>query len=163
MVSFREVSVADPAAHSLIAEYFDARAVDFPEAMGKYKPTFPDPAVFEPPSGEFIVVEDVDLAGEPADVGCGGIRVIPSSDTGLARVELKHIYLQPHLRGRGFGRLLLVELERRAQALGAQEVVLDTNQSLIAAGGLYRSSGYDPIAAYNDNPNATHWYGKVVQ
>ena len=45
---------------------------------------------------------------------------------------------------------------------GAEELVLDTNASLEAAGGLYRSSGYVDIEPYNDNPNATNWYGKRV-
>jgi hypothetical protein len=41
-------------------------------------------------------------------------------------------------------------------------VVLDTNSSLLAAGGLYRTSGYQEIAAYNDNPNATNWFRKAL-
>jgi hypothetical protein len=53
-----------------------------------------------------------------------------------------------------------VELERRAAESGADEIVLDTHRSLSAAGGLYRSSGYQAIAPYNDNPNATDWFGK---
>ena len=43
-----------------------------------------------------------------------------------------------------------------------EELVLDTNASLEAAGGLYRSSGYVDIEPYNANPNATNWYGKRV-
>lgn len=162
MVSFRETSVTEDSAHGLLEEYFETRAATFPESMGRYRTTFPDPAQFVAPNGEFLVLEDVDLAGEPADVGCGGIRRVASGDSGLARFEIKHLFLQPHLRGRGFGRLLLTELERRASALGARELVLDTNASLEAAGGLYRSSGYLDIAPYNDNPNATHWYGKTL-
>jgi len=38
--------------------------------------------------------------------------------------------------------------------------VLDTNDSLEAAAGLYRSSGFESVPAYNDNPNATTWYRK---
>ncbi len=38
--------------------------------------------------------------------------------------------------------------------------MLDTNASLAAAQGLYRTTGYREIAAYNDNPNATHWFAK---
>ena len=34
--------------------------------------------------------------------------------------------------------------------------------TLAAAGGLYQSAGYAPIDPYNDNPNATNWYGKRV-
>ena len=45
----------------------------------------------------------------------------------------------------------------------ADEIVLDTNDSLAAAGGLYRSAGYATIEPYNANPNATTWYGKAVR
>jgi GNAT superfamily N-acetyltransferase len=162
MVSFRETPVDDPSAHALLEEYFTARAETFPPSMGRYSTTFPDPAQFVPPNGVFLVLEDVDLADEPADVGCGGIRRIDPSPSSLARVEIKHLFLQPHVRGQGFGRLLLTELEGRAVDFGAEEIVLDTNASLAAAGGLYRSSGYVDIEPYNENPNATHWYAKTL-
>jgi ribosomal protein S18 acetylase RimI-like enzyme len=145
--------------------------------MGIYKTTLPDPARFLGGNGVFLVVEDVDLEGDPADVGCGGIRRLPSAaERGVteptvtdptvaepgAVFEVKHLWLKPYLRGRGFGRLLLAELERRARVLGATSLVLDTNASLEAAAGLYRSSGYVEIEPYNDNPNATHWFGKTL-
>ena len=96
-------------------------------------------------------------------IGCGGVRRVesaPASDD--LRFEVKHLWLTPAARGRGAGRRLLAELERRAIEFGADELVLDTNASLAAAGGLYRSSGYAEIEPYNANPNATHWYGKQV-
>ena len=73
--------------------------------------------------------------------------------------EIKHVFLRPETRGRGWGRLLLDELEARARALGAQALVLDTHHTLTAAGSLYASEGFTPIEPYNDNPNATRWYG----
>ena len=107
-------------------------------------------------------MEGEDLAGEPADVGCGGIRRIEDGPDGAVRYEVKHLWLQPHTRGLGHGRALLAELERRALLLGAIELVLDTNASLEAAGGLYRSSGYVDVEPYNDNPNANVWLRKFV-
>jgi len=157
MVSFRPVAVDDPAAHALIAEYFDSRAETFPPALGAYQPTFPSPEQFVPPVGVFLILVDNTLALDEMDVGCGGIRAL-----GPTRFEIKHLWVQPRVQGRGFGRMLLTELEQRALAFGATEVVLDTNASLIAAGGLYRSSGYVEIEPYNDNPNATHWFGKTL-
>jgi hypothetical protein len=41
--------------------------------------------------------------------------------------------------------------------------VLDTNESLEAAAGLYRTHGYESIQPYNDNPNATDWFRKPLQ
>ena len=54
------------------------------------------------------------------------------------------------------------DLERRARAFGADELVLDTHHTLDAAAGLYAATGFSAIPAYNDNPNATRWYGKAL-
>ncbi|MFP7760081.1 GNAT family N-acetyltransferase [Marisediminicola sp. LYQ134] len=159
MVSFRTASVADDAALALLTEYFSSRAESFPADLGTYNTVFPSPDDFTPPHGVFLIVEGEDLAGEAADVGCGGIRLLQHG-AGVTRFEVKHLWVQPHVRGRGVGRLLLDELEARARAFGASEIVLDTNATLQAAGGLYRSNGYVEIAAYNDNSNATHWFAK---
>lgn len=156
MPSYRETPVADAAAHALLAEYFAYRAASFPSPTG-YRTTFPDPAQFVPPHGVFLVVE-----ADGDDVGCGGIRSLGPVDHG-SRFEVKHLWLRPAAQGRGLGRALLAELERRAVELGATELVLDTNASLAAAGGLYRSSGYREVEPYNDNPNATTWYLKSLQ
>ncbi|WP_400993388.1 GNAT family N-acetyltransferase [Agromyces sp. GXQ0307] len=158
MLRFRDAAVTDPDAHRLIGDYFAERAEGFPPEQGEYRPTWPDAAQFTPPAGVFVVVED-ETGGA---VGCGGVRRIPPSADGLVRYEVKHLWLAPSTRGRGGGRALLEELERRAVAFGAEELVLDTNASLAAAGGLYAASGYVGIEPYNENPNATNWYGKRV-
>lgn len=156
MLRFREADVTDADAQALLESYFAERAEGFPVAQGTYSPTWPSSAQFTPPAGVFIVVDDGDHP-----VGCGGVRRIQRRpDTNEVRFEVKHLWLAPAARGRGEGRRLLAELERRAHELGAQEVVLDTNASLEAAGSLYRASGYTEIEPYNANPNATHWYGK---
>ncbi len=159
MLRFRDASVTDPDAHRLIADYFAERAAGFPAEQGQYRPTWPDAAQFMPPAGVFLVIDDE----QGRAVGCGGVRRIPPAADGAVRYEVKHLWLAPEGRGRGEGRRLLHELERRAVAFGADEIVLDTNASLAAAGGLYRSSGYVEIEPYNANPNATHWYGKRVR
>jgi GNAT superfamily N-acetyltransferase len=163
MVSWREESVESEAAHRLLTEYFESRAEGFPAGRGAYRTTFPNPADFVPPRGLFLVVESED----GADVGCGGIRSLAAAEPGIAeqgvvRFEVKHLWLEPGSRGHGYGRALLAELERRARAFGAEELVLDTNASLTAAGNLYQSFGFVGIAAYNDNPNATNWYCKTL-
>lgn len=156
MLRFLDTPVTDATAHALLAEYFAYREQTFPRAAG-YVTTFPAPPQFVEPDGVFLVVE---LDGE--SVGCGGIRWLGASPSGGRRFEVKHLWLRPTVQGRGLGRALLAELERRARLLGATELVLDTNASLEAAGGLYRSSGYVDIEPYNDNPNATNWYRKAL-
>lgn len=169
---FREVDVTEVEARAALDAYFAERAAGFPAELGEYRPTYPVSAAFTPPAGVFLLVEDDAERDAERDVerdaerdveliGCGGVRRIePDPETGAVRYEVKHLWLRPAARGRGAGRRLLEELERRAVGFGAEELVLDTNASLEAAGGLYRSSGFSVIEPYNANPNATHWYGK---
>ena len=146
MLQFLPTSADAAIADELLGEYFTSRELGMPS----YRTFRPDPALFVPPAGVFLVVE---LDGEA--VGCGGVRMLSP-----ARGEIKHVWLRPAARGTGLGRALLAELERRAADLGASEVVLDTNERLVAAQSLYRSSGYVDIEPYNDN--ATHWFRKAL-
>ncbi|MGN6741847.1 MAG: GNAT family N-acetyltransferase [Amnibacterium sp.] len=148
------VSPADPVPAGLLAEYFAERAAGFPTPGGS-RPATADAAAFAPPAGVFLLLAEDD--GTP--LGIGGLRTLPATDAG-ARMEVKHLYVVPAARGRGLGRRLLTALEERARAVGAATLVLDTNRSLEAAGGLYRSAGFHPVEPYNDNPNATDWYAK---
>jgi ribosomal protein S18 acetylase RimI-like enzyme len=167
MPRFRETSVSSPDAAALLTEYFIERERTFPSAQGSYTTTLPDATAFVPPRGVFVVVDGdptVSTAGPSSEPrACGGIRLLSPSASGAVRYEVKHLFVRPTGRGHGLGRALLDELERRASAFGADEIVLDTNDSLAAAGGLYRSAGYETIEPYNANPNATTWYGKAVR
>jgi GNAT superfamily N-acetyltransferase len=155
VVTLRSSPVDAPDAHALLAEYFEIRTEGFAVQGVSYRTTFPDPAAFVPPAGVFVVLDD----DEGVAQGCGGIRLIPDGPRGT-RYELKHLYLRPETRGRGWGRLLVEDLERRAREFGAAELVLDTHHSLEAAGALYARTGFAAIEPYNDNPNASRWYGK---
>ncbi|MAL05929.1 MAG: PadR family transcriptional regulator [Microbacterium sp.] len=152
MASARVVSPADPDVHALLEEYFSMRTDSFPG--GGYTTTFPDPAAFVAPAGVFLAIDEDGVA-----VGCGGVRRIADGEAGI-RYEVKNVFVSPTGRGRGWGRLLLDALEDEARRLGAAELVLDTHHSLAAAAGLYASSGFVTIPPYNENPNATRWYGK---
>jgi len=101
----------------------------------------------------------LEVEGVPS--GCAGIRRLPA-DPPAVRYEVKHLWVRPEVRGGGHGRALLEELERRARHLGATELVLDTNRVLQAAAALYARLGFERIAPYNDNPNATDWYRKAL-
>ncbi|GGH46436.1 GNAT family N-acetyltransferase [Microbacterium album] len=154
MITFRPASPGDPDAAELIREYFGERAAGFP---GEYRPTLPAPDAFTPPEGVLLLVEHA----ERGLIGCGAIRRIADGPLGT-RFELKHVYTRPSARGLGTARLLLEELERRARDWGARELVLDTHHTLEAAAALYAGRGFFPIEPYNDNPNATRWYGKAL-
>ncbi|MGC0367812.1 GNAT family N-acetyltransferase [Microbacterium sp. SLBN-111] len=155
MVSIRTSPVDAPDAHALLEEYFGLRAAIFPG--GAYRTVFPSSATFAEPAGVFVVLDDDE--GRPA--GCGGIRRIEDGPHG-PRDEVKHLFVRDSGRGRGWGRVILDDLERRARERGAAELVLDTHHTLEAAGGLYARSGFEAIPPYNDNANATRWYGKLL-
>lgn len=152
MPRFVPTAADDPVAEELLDAYFASRALGF--VGGTYKRAPVDAAVFGPPNGTFLVVFDDDDRA----VGCGGVRMLSPN-----RGEIKHLWLDPSTRGRGWGRTLLIELEARAVGLGARIVVLDTNATLEAAQGLYRTSGYSEIDPYNENPNADLWLRKELQ
>lgn len=170
MPEFTAVSASDVGALALLTQYFADRETTFPPDQGAYRTTFPDPTQFLPPNGVFLLIgepanDQAEAAGvsEIINEGCGGIRRIDDSHTGAVRYEIKHLFLRPEARGKGWGRLMLDELERRAREFGADELVLDTNASLEAAASLYTSAGFESIPPYNDNPNATHWYSKKLR
>ncbi|BBH18457.1 N-acetyltransferase [Nocardioides baekrokdamisoli] len=155
MPSFIPTPSDDPVSERLLTAYFTSRALGFTTHPDGYRITHPDPAWFTPPAGVFLVVEDDD--GRP--VGCGGVRRIDDIDEATT-YEIKHLWLDPETRGRGWSRPLMTELEQQARGFGAELMVLDTNESLTAAQHLYRSSGYEETTAYNLNKNATHWFRK---
>lgn len=157
MPFLRESPVDEPRAHALLDEYFHSRELGFAHQHTVYNIVFPAPEAFVPPAGVFLVLDD----DEGTPVGCGGIRRIPDGTLGI-RYEVKHLFLQPVTRGRGWGRLLLDDLERRAREFGAAELVLDTHHSLEVAASLYLASGFRTTEPYNENANATRWYAKTL-
>jgi GNAT superfamily N-acetyltransferase len=67
-----------------------------------------DRAKFYPPSGRFYVIRR-----EDANVGVGCLKRITRSVA-----EIQRMYVQPHVRGAGAGRLLLQQLLSDARAIG---------------------------------------------
>lgn len=149
--------VDDEVAQTLLDDYFTSRELGFVTHAEGYRRTNPDPAAFTPPKGLFVVVRND--RDEP--VGCGGVRRVEDY-LGEPTFEVKHLWVAPSQRGRGISRTLMAGLEEAAIEYGAHWLVLDTNETLTAAQQLYRSSGFVEIDAYNDNPNATHWFAKRV-
>ena len=148
-----ETSPDDPVTAGLLTAYFAERVDGF--TAGQYRVASPDPAQFAPP-GLFLRIDEDD--GAP--LACGGVREI-EPDHGR-RMEVKHLYVAPAARGSGIGKRLMNRLEAHARKEGVAWLVLDTNRSLEAATGLYRSRGFLPVAPFNDNPNATDWYAKQL-
>jgi ribosomal protein S18 acetylase RimI-like enzyme len=85
-------------------------------------------------------------------VACGAFRPL---EPGVA--ELKRMYVEAALRGRGVGRRLLAELEARARQAGYARVRLETGVLQPRAIRLYEGAGYRRVAnygIYRDNPHS---------
>ncbi|MBM6401939.1 ribosomal protein S18-alanine N-acetyltransferase [Phycicoccus sonneratiae] len=83
------------------------------------------------PRRDYVVAEDGD-----ALLGYGGL------DHGGEVSDVMTVAVAPAARGRGLGRTLLDELERRASGRGAEHVMLEVRADNDAATGLYGSAGY---------------------
>jgi DNA-binding MarR family transcriptional regulator/GNAT superfamily N-acetyltransferase len=151
--SMVEIDVVDPErpqARFCLGEYF--AELDRRFDLG-FDPAASIPAEAEdmrPPAGLFLVATLHDEA-----VGCGALKFHDDAPT-----ELKRMWVAPGARGLGVGRRLLEQLETRAVEHGGRTVRLETNKALSEAVGMYRSSGYREVAAFNDEPYADHWFEK---
>ena len=149
------VAPADPASpegRAAVEAYF--RVLD-ERFDGGFEPQRSLPAADEalrPPSGQFLLAT---LKGRT--VGCVSVTMQRN-----ARAEIRRLWVSSEVRGLGIGRRLLDAAEAEAASLGARVVGLETNSSLTEAIGLYRSSGYDEVAAFNDEPYAHHWFEKRI-
>jgi ribosomal protein S18 acetylase RimI-like enzyme len=108
-------------------------------------------ADFSPPNGVFLVGY---LAEEA--VAMGGWRY---RKPGVPRVaqrpaEIKRMFVQEQVRGRGFARIVLAALEASAAAAGADWMLLETGQPQLAAVALYRSSGYIDVERFGHYANS---------
>ena len=88
--------------------------------------------------------------GETA--GCVAVTLRPLSDS-RESAELKRLWVEPHFRGLGVGRGLVLSAIEWARRHDLASVLLDTvNDAMPEACGLYRSLGFVEIGRFNDNP-----------
>ncbi len=149
-VELREVPPGDPRADALSRElnaegdrrYRDARSFGPPPPLSDEHPPY-----------DAVLIACVD--GDAA--GLGAVRRLDQ-----ATAEIKRMVVAPEYRGRGIGRLILDDLERRARELGCESVRLDSAARFTEAIELYRSRGYRQIPRYNSNPQAEVWFEKAL-
>src|SRR3954447_8298628 len=152
VLELREEPSDGPASRALWDEYMGLVAARLPG----FEPTeeiFATPDAFTGPGTAWLVGYD---GGEP--VCCGGLR--PLSEPGVA--EIKRMFVSAPARGRGFGRALLAELERRAAAARRPRVRLFTTEVLVEARALYRSAGYRIVETVPDGDRTDLWLEKAL-
>ncbi len=68
------------------------------------------------------------------------VRLLAGS--GALKVNLESVFVAAAARGRGIGRLMIAEAERRARERGASHVLLASNKQRVDAHRFYRDLGY---------------------
>jgi GNAT superfamily N-acetyltransferase len=132
-VTLREVAYDHPDPVALIAAM--AHELDLRYGDGGLSPATAEDFLHP---GVLLVA---DLDGVP--VGCGGLRPY-GEDAG----ELKRMYVDPVVRGKGVARTLLAALVAHAREVGMRRLLLETGTEQPEAVGLYESEGWTRIEAF---------------
>ena len=127
-----------PDAQVLLAQLSRDLAERYPDETDGAGNFDPDDATV--PRGIFLIAW---FGGDA--VGCGALRPFPAVP---GTAEIKRMYVAPTVRGRGIGRELLNELERRARDFGYTRLCLETGVRQPEAVALYQKAGFLPIAKY---------------
>ena len=152
-VEIRRSTLASPDAVRLVAALNAELAAMFPEPGATHFSL--TSAQVETGEGAFVIAYFDDAA-----VGCGAVRRLDQ-----ATAELKRMYVDPSVRGRGIGRALVGALEREARLLGVSTVVLETGTRLAPAIRLYEAMGYARIPLFGEylsSPNTSLCFGKSL-
>lgn len=100
------------------------------------------PGVYVPPTGAlFLALADGHLAG------CVAVRPFDNSTA-----EMKRLFVKDAFKGHGVGKALASAAIEESRRLGYKRILLDTLAHMRPAIDLYTSLGFQPIAAYYDNP-----------
>ncbi len=75
----------------------------------------------------------------------GGGGIAPLRDGGQRICELRKMYFDPLLRGRGWGRRLLEHLIARARAHGFEQMYAESYHTMVEAARLYEAAGFVPL------------------
>jgi DNA-binding MarR family transcriptional regulator len=150
-VDIRQVDPEHPDARRCLAAYvaeLNVRSeVPFDPAAGSTA----EPEELRPPRGVMLVAY---LRGTA--MGCGALKHHVDGSPS----DIKRMWVHAGARGRGVGRRLLDELERRAAEHGDSAVRLETNALLVEAIALYRNAGFVEVEPFNEEPFADHWFRK---
>jgi GNAT superfamily N-acetyltransferase len=132
------------ASRALFDEYMALVRERLGDAFNPSEDIFATEAAFDGPGTAWLVVY-----ADGVPVACGGLRPLAA---GVA--EIKRMFVTAAARGRGHGRALLAELERRARDAGYDRVRLYTTEVLHEARALYADAGYHRIEMANVDDRA---------
>ena len=151
-VTIRREAPDSATARELFARYMELVRARLGQDFAPTEAIFASEEVFSGPGAEWLVLYEGGRA-----VGCGGLRML---EPGVA--EIKRMFVAAPARGRGHGRRLLAELERRARGGGARRVRLLSTEVLAEARALYRSAGYHVTSTHRVDGRRDYWLEKEL-
>lgn len=93
-----------------------------------------------PGAGAFVIAR-----ADGKAVGCGALRRRDPTT-----VEVKRMYVDPEMRGRGVATEILGHLESAARTMGAERLVLETGIYQEEAIGLYSRAGFKAVDCFDE-------------
>lgn len=152
-IQVRRDTLASPIAVRLITALNSELMAVFPEAGATHFSLHGEQVADG--QGAFLIAYLDHLA-----VGCGALRRLDEETA-----ELKRMYVDPSVRGRGVGRALLDALEREARVLGVTRIILETGTRLVPAIKMYEAMGYVRIPLFGEylsSPETSLCFGKSL-
>jgi putative acetyltransferase len=149
----RRTTLASPEAVRLIAALNAELIAKFPEPGATHFSL--SAAQIADGGGAFLIAYADDVA-----IGCGAVRQLDETTA-----ELKRMYVEPSVRGRGIGRALVEALEGEARLLGVTKIVLETGTRLAPAIHMYQAMGYVRIPLFGEyvsSPETSLCFGKSL-
>lgn len=130
------------AVRELFLEY--AQSLNFSLCFQSFEKELAElPGDYAPPHGRLWLA-----AHDSQPAGCVALHKL---DTDIC--EMKRLYVRPHFRGKGLGRVLAERVVADAREIGYKRLRLDTVEPVMGyAVVLYRKLGFQEIAPYRENP-----------
>src|SRR5215470_17081591 len=145
-IAIEEMDPRSDEARCCLGEYYAELARRFENGFDVSLSRDPEADDMMRPRGAFLVA---------MPIGCVGLK-----GTGSELAEIKRLWVAPSARGLGVGRRLMDAAENAARDLSIKTLRLDTNRALREALQLYRSTGWNEIDRFNDDPYPDFFFEK---
>ncbi|MDQ6621251.1 MAG: GNAT family N-acetyltransferase [Pseudomonadota bacterium] len=143
MIEIEAAELPEHLAHvrRLFREYADALGIDL--CFQNFEAELAElPGRYAPPDGRLLLAWHGTRA-----IGCVALRPVDGPVC-----EMKRLYVDPSMRGRGLGRALAERICNEAREAGYRRICLDTLPSMSSAIELYSAMNFQPVTPYVFNP-----------